>query len=203
MKMRSLLGALLALALTLTAVPALAVTMEDVSIEKPARNVILLIPDGMSVDGVTLTRWYLGGGALNLDEMASGMVRTHSADAPIADSAPAGTAMATGHKSHTGYVGVLPDENSMPGLAPIAPEDQKKPVASILEAAQLAGKAVGLVATSEIMHATPADFSAHDPSRKNYDAISEQQVFQELDVVLGAGSKYFSAENRQDGDDLS
>ncbi len=202
MKMRSLLGALLALALTLTAVPALAVTMEAVSIEKPARNVILLIPDGMSVDGVTLTRWYLGGGALNLDEMASGMVRTHSADAPIADSAPAGTAMATGHKSHTGYVGVLPDENTMPGLAPIAPEDQKKPVASILEAAQLAGKAVGLVATSEIMHATPADFSAHDPSRKNYDAISEQQVFQELDVVLGAGSKYFSAENRQDGDDL-
>ena len=34
-----------------------------------AKNVIVLIPDGMSQDGVTLTRWlYNDGAPLNLDE---------------------------------------------------------------------------------------------------------------------------------------
>ncbi|MFB5676005.1 alkaline phosphatase [Paenibacillus terreus] len=167
-----------------------------------AKNVILLIPDGMAPDATALARWYQGGTPLALDEMASGLVRTHSADAAIADSAPAGTAFATGHKSHTGYVGVLPDVANMPGQAAIAAEDAKKPVASVLEAAKLAEKATGIIATSEIMHATPADFSAHYPDRSNYDALSEQQVYNGIDVVLGGGSLYFTPEGRKDGEDL-
>ena len=70
------------------------------------KNVILLIPDGQSVGGTTLARWYNGGKPLAVDEMACGLVRTYSSDAAIADSAPSGTAMATGFKSHTGFVGV-------------------------------------------------------------------------------------------------
>ena len=166
------------------------------------KNVILLIPDGQSVGGTTLARWYNGGKPLAVDEMACGLVRTYSSDAAIADSAPSGTAMATGFKSHTGFVGVLPDVNSMPGMNPLAKGDERKPVASVLEAAQLAGKSTGIIATSEIMHATPADFTAHDPSRKNYDNLSEQQVYQDIDVVLGSGEKYFTKEVRGDGEDL-
>ncbi|MEG2380959.1 MAG: alkaline phosphatase [Oscillospiraceae bacterium] len=175
--------------------------------KKPAssskiKNVILLIPDGQSVGGTTLTRWYNGGEALAIDEMATGLMRTYSADAAIADSAPAATAFATGHKSHTGFIGVLPDENTMPNMPAIKSGDERRPVANILEAAQIAQKSTGLIATSEIMHATPAAFSAHDPSRKNYDSLSEQQVYQDIDVVLGAGSKYFTKEVRGDGEDL-
>ena len=166
------------------------------------KNVILLIPDGQSVGGTTLARWYNGGKPLAVDEMACGLVRTYSSDAAIADSAPSGTAMATGFKSHTGFVGVLPDVNSMPGMNPLAKGDERKPIASVLEAAQLAGKSTGIIATSEIMHATPADFTAHDPSRKNYDNLSEQQVYQDIDVVLGSGEKYFTKEVRGDGEDL-
>ena len=177
-----------------------AIAAEQPDIE--AQNVIILIPDGMGMDGTTLARWYNGGEALAMDEMASGLVRTYSADAAIADSAPAGTAFATGHKSHTGYVGVLPDKNTMPGLEAIASGDEKKPVANVLEAARLAGKSTGIIATSEIMHATPAAFSAHYPDRGNYDALSEQQVYAGIDVVLGGGAKYFTAEEREDGEDL-
>lgn len=166
------------------------------------KNVILLIPDGQSVGGTTLARWYNGGKPLAVDEMACGLVRTYSSDAAIADSAPSGTAMATGFKSHTGFVGVLPDVNSMPGMNPLAKGDERKPIASVLEAAQLAGKSTGIIATSEIMHATPADFTAHDPSRKNYDNLSEQQVYQDIDVVLGSGEKYFTKEVRGDREDL-
>ncbi|MGG1942273.1 alkaline phosphatase [Paenibacillus polymyxa] len=165
------------------------------------KNVIILIPDGMANDATALARWYKGS-SLTLDSMASGMVRTHSADAPIADSAPAGTAFATGHKSHTGYVGVLPDEATMPGQQPIAVGDAKKPVASILEASKLAGKSTGIIATSEIMHATPADFTAHYPDRKNYDALSMQQAYNGVDVVLGGGGKFLEPAGRKDGQDL-
>ncbi len=154
------------------------------------KNIIIMIPDGQSVTDTTLARWYKGGEPLAVDEMACGLVRTYSSDAPIADSAPSGTAYATGFKSHTGFVGVLPDVNTMPGMKPLAEADKRKPVASILEAAQLLGKSTGLIATSEIMHATPADFSSHDPSRKNYDNLSEQEVYQDIDVVLGSGDYY-------------
>ncbi|GAS83318.1 alkaline phosphatase [Paenibacillus amylolyticus] len=167
----------------------------------PIKNVIILIPDGMANDATALARWYKGS-SLTLDSMASGMVRTHSADAPIADSAPAGTAFATGYKSHTGFVGVLPDKATMPGQKAIAPGDARKPVASVLEASKLAGKATGIIATSEIMHATPADFSAHYPDRKNYDALSKQQVYNGMDVVLGGGSKYLEPAGRKDGENL-
>lgn len=166
------------------------------------KNIIMMIPDGQSVTDTTLARWYKGGEPLAVDEMACGLVRTYSSDAPIADSAPSGTAYATGFKSHTGFVGVLPDANTMPGMKPLAEEFRRKPIASILEAAQLLNKGTGMIATSEIMHATPADFSAHDPSRKNYDNLSEQEVYQGIDVVLGSGEYYLKPEGRSDGENL-
>ncbi|MFV0482421.1 MAG: alkaline phosphatase [Campylobacteraceae bacterium] len=192
----------LALVTALFATNTLAVSIDEVVVEKKAKNVIILIPDGMSVSSTTLARWYQEGKALNLDSMASGLMRTHNADTPIADSAPAGTAMATGKKSHTGYVGVLPDENTMPGLETLPNENIKRPIATILEGAKSLKKATGLVVTCEIMHATPADFSAHFPSRRNYDALSKQQVYQDIDVVIGGGSYFLAKENRKDNTDL-
>lgn len=168
-----------------------------------AKNIIMMIPDGQSVSDTTLARWYKGGTPLAVDEMMCGLVRTYSSDAAIADSAPSGTVYATGFKSHTGFVGVLPDENIMPGMKPLADADKRRPVASILEAAQMLGKGTGLIATSKIMHATPADFSAHDPSRKNYDNLSEQEVYQNIDVVLGSGEYYLTPEGRKDGENLA
>ncbi len=168
----------------------------------PVKSVILMIPDGMSGGGVTLARWYQGCDPLAIDEMACGLVRTYSSDAPIADSAPAATAYATGFKSHTGFVGVLPDEATMPGLDPISPSERRRPVATVLEAAKLAGKSTGLVVTCEVPHATPAGFSAHYPDRNNYDVLLEQQVYQGMDVVLGGGAKYLTSEVRKDKEDL-
>lgn len=166
------------------------------------KNVIIMIPDGMSLDGLALARWYQEGKPLAMDEIICGLVRTHSADAPIADSAPAGTAFATGFKSHTGYVGVLPDVVTLPGVPPIDPADAKRPVATILEAARLAGKATGLVVTCELPHATPAAFSAHYPDRSNYHDILEQQVYSGIDVVLGGGYQFMQPQARKDGEDL-
>lgn len=169
---------------------------------KSTKNVILLIPDGMGITHSTLARWYQGGKPLAMDEMATGLIRTYSADAAIADSAPAGTAYATGHKSHTGFVGVLPDKADMPGQTPIKSGEERRPVASILEAAKLEEKSTGLIATSEITHATPADFSSHYPSRKDYNTLGEQIVYNNIDVVLGGGYKFLTPEGRTDNEDL-
>lgn len=172
------------------------------STQKNSKNVIILIPDGMSTTGTTLARWYQGGAPLAMDEMASGLVRTYWAAGAITDSAPAGTALATGNKSYNKFISVLPDKVDMPGVPAVKPENAKKPVATLLEAAKLAGKATGIIATSNIQHATPATFSSHYPDRSRYDILGEQQVYNNIDVVLGSGYQYLMSQNRKDKEDL-
>ena len=162
-------------------------------------NVIMLIMDGSSDNVSTIARWYKGE-PLALDSILTGANRTYSAESAITDSAPAATALATGYKSNSGYVGVLPSTITTPGVEQ-KEEDAFKPVANVLEGAKRVGKATGIVSTSEIQHATPAGFSAHVVSRSNYDDIAEQQVYQGIDVVLGGGVESLK-ETRKDGENL-
>jgi alkaline phosphatase len=53
---------------------------------------------------------------------------------------------------------------------------QYRPLATVLEASKLKGKATGLVATSSVTHATPAAFASHVDSRNNQSEIMEQMV---------------------------
>lgn len=170
--------------------------------EKIVKNVILLIPDGANVTSYTLARWYEGGQPLAVDGILTGMVRTYNADTPIADSAPAGTAMSTGVKSNTKYVGVNPSVGGLYNVPEIVVGDERKPLATVLEASKLLGKSTGIVATSNIQHATPADFTAHTYDRSDYYNIGEQQVYNKLDVALGGGIKYLEAKNRPDKEDM-
>ncbi|WP_304225706.1 alkaline phosphatase [Gracilinema caldarium] len=176
-------------------------SVEKTAVKSEIKNVIMLIPDGMSMDGVTLARWFQGGMPLALDPLASGLVRTYNADTLIADSAPAATAFATGYKTNSPYIGVLPSKAGLWGVPEVTVPF--RPVASVLEAARLSGRSVGLVATCELPHATPADFSAHAPNRKNYDDILEQQVYNSLSVVFSGGYKFLDSANRKDKEDLA
>ncbi|BAQ12047.1 alkaline phosphatase [Bacillus sp. OxB-1] len=169
-------------------------------------NVIMMVMDGTSAGATSLARWYKGED-LAMDEIVIGGVRTHSAESAITDSAPAATALATGHKSNDKIVGLLPELVNTPGVEAVDPEDAFKPVANVLEGAKLHGKATGIISTSEIQHATPAGFSAHATHRSNYQDIAEQQVYQEIDVVLGGGKESLlpgeGKNSRVDGEDLT
>ncbi|NWK69133.1 alkaline phosphatase [Bacillus paramycoides] len=173
--------------------------------EKQPKNVIIMVMDGTSSSVTTLARWYKGA-PLALDQIVSGGVRTYSAESAITDSAPAATALSTGNKSNSGYVGVLPSVVNSPGLKPIIEECKFHPVANVLEGAKRSGRATGIIATSEIQHATPASFSAHHANRKNFEVIGEQQVYQKIDVVLGGGKAALlpptSSGIRKDNEDL-
>ncbi|RVU55671.1 alkaline phosphatase [Anaerosphaera multitolerans] len=167
-----------------------------------AKNVIVMIPDGMNIESLTTSRWMSDDFSLTLDSMATGLVRTNNANTPIADSAPAGTAMATGVKTESPFVGTYPSSASMPGAETFEEKRSKMPIANVLEGAKRLEKSTGIISTSNIQHATPADFSAHHINRNAMEELAEQQVYQDMDVVLGAGSKYLEKENRKDGEDL-
>lgn len=142
------------------------------------KNVIMMIPDGMSTSTTALARYLLpdneeGKTNLEFTKNPVAMVKTTWAQGPITDSAPAGTAYATGFKAMAGTLGM---------------DEKYNPKASVLEAAQKEGKAVGVIATSEFMHATPASYTAHEMVRGNYAIITEQMLNQNLDVLLGTGS---------------
>lgn len=212
MKFRSFkLVALLLVLLLLTSSFAFAAPV-NVMVAAPAKmpevkNVIIMIPDGTSVDVMGLARWYKGyvqekGYSLAIDEIASGQVRTYWAAGPITDSAPSATSYATGKKSTSGYIGVLAKEVTVPGVDPLGPNDSQRPYVTTMEAAKQIGKSTGLVVTCNIQHATPASFSSHYPDRNPYQVLGEQQVYENLDVVLGGGSDYLTANKRDDKEDL-
>ncbi len=151
-------------------------------------NVIVMVPDGSSQSIQTLARWYKGT-ALNLDGLNSGTAKTYMANSVITGSAAAATAFATGHKTSARFLGVGPrTEDLLTGYRPTAAPYE--PVASVLESAKLQGKAVGLVATSRVSHATPAAFGSHIQDRDLENDIMEQMVFQDMDVVFGGGAGY-------------
>ncbi|MCP4548127.1 MAG: alkaline phosphatase [bacterium] len=148
-------------------------------------NVILLIGDGMGLAHTFLTRVVaLGaGGRLNLERMpVTGIVNTHSLDALVTDSAAAGTAMATGHKTGNRIVSQLPDGQLL---------------TTILERARDHGLATGMVVTSRITHATPACFGGHDDCRDHERDLALQIAQAEIDVLLGGGRDYWLPVNAE------
>ncbi len=149
--------------------------------DEPARvrNVIFLIGDGMGLSQVALARMKAIGveGKINMQLLpVQGLIRTHSANKLVTDSAAAGTALACGIKTDNGMIGMTPDQ---------------KPFCSILELAQANGMATGLVVTSTISHATPASFGSHVKSRKMEPEIAEQLLGNRINVLFGGGRKYF------------
>lgn len=164
-----------------------------------ARNVILMVGDGMGVDIISITRYYslsVLGRDLYMTEVANdgftGFVSTHSLDFLVTDSAAAGTALATGFKTNNGMVSVLPS-----GLT----------LKTVLEKAQELGKSVGLVTTTRITHATPAAFASHVPNRNMENEIAVQLIEHKVDVLLGGGLRHFipmeaEGSKRKDSRDL-
>jgi alkaline phosphatase len=170
------------------------------------KNMIIFMFDGQGLGGITGTRWYKGQ-PLAIDRMNAVLCSNPTVNTIITDSAAAATAFATGHKTAVGHLAVLattPVTNE--GVTPVPEDKRGTPVASLLEGAKFKGKATGLIATAFMQDASPAAFSAHTSSRSNYEAIAEQQVYQDIDVVLGSGSALLLPEKsqglREDGEDL-
>ena len=162
---------------------------ETVSVEEPSgrkvKNIIYMIGDGMGLEQISAA-WVCNGGKLNLDNFnVTGLIRTWSANRLVTDSAAAGTALATGHKTNNGMVGVTPDGT---------------PVKSLAEEAMEKGKKAGTAVTCRINDATPAAFFSHSESRNNQEDIVAQFAESGIDFLAGGGIRYW--QNRKDGSDI-
>ena len=141
-----------------------------VSDEANARNVILFIGDGMGVSTVTAARIFAGQAAGLAGEEHSlsfetfphlALVKTYNTNQQVPDSAGTATAIYTGHKTRAGVISVGPEArrgNCTEGLA--------HPLTTIRDIAKSRGKAVGIVTTARVTHATPAALYAHAPERE-------------------------------------
>lgn len=135
-----------------------------------------MVGDGMGLTQITAAM-YQNGNRLNLEEFPIvGLHKSHSSSALITDSAAGATAFACGVKTYNGAIGIRPDTSVC---------------TTILEQAEAKGMATGLIATSTIVHATPASFIAHQKSRKMYEAIAADFLKTDIDLFIGGGKKFF------------
>jgi alkaline phosphatase len=176
----------------------------------PARNVILLIGDGMGDSEITIARNYRYGAAGRLPGIdalpLTGSYTTYSLwkdeDFPqydglpdyVTDSAASGTGWSTGTKTYNNAISVDID-----GV----------PQRTLLEIAKANGLRTGDVTTSELQDATPAVQVSHISLRSCYSpstmtacpdetlengglgSITEQLIDTRPDVTLGGGAQFF------------
>lgn len=169
--------------------------------DKRARNVILLIGDGLGDAELTMARNYQVGaaGQLNIDrfiftgDLTTYAVEEHDPKIPdyVPDSASTATAWATGMKTSDRRI-------STSALSDL-------PLETILELAQKSGLRTGIVTTSDITDASTAALASHVNHRKcsgpqqmekcpqyrksagGLGSIAEQMVDHKVDVLLGGG----------------
>ncbi|MCL1078454.1 alkaline phosphatase [Parashewanella spongiae] len=183
MQLNRTLSSLFALTLLSSATTFAANAVSETS-SKP-KNIVFVIGDGMGPAYTTAYRYYKDDP--NTDEIEStifdrllvGMARTSPAKISgyVTDSAASATALSAGVKTYNGAIGV---------------DEHKQPVTTLLEKAKSIGKSIGVAVTSQVNHATPASFLAHNENRRNYEQIAEDYLDSDADVILGGGQRYFS-----------
>lgn len=157
-----------------------------------AKYVFYFIGDGMGVNQVLGTEMYqselkgeIGVTPLLFTQFPYATVAyTYSATNGVTDSAAGGTALATGHKTRNGSLGVTKDLLEVTSLAAWAKANNYR---------------VGISTSVSIDHATPASFYAHQQSRSDYYQIGLDLVKANYDFY--AGSDFMDATNQKAKDD--
>ena len=168
----------------------------------PPKVVILMIGDGMGFNQMLAADYYQHGEAgkqpYEAPEFLRLAVSTYSAGGSYdpekawsdpayigrgyTDSAAAATALSTGHKTKNGQLGLGPDGERLETMA---------------EFMHARGRAVGLVTTVPITHATPAGFAAHQMSRGRYTEIAKEMLLESpVRVVMGGGHPDFDDDGK-------
>ena len=144
--------------------------------QKQPKNVILFVGDGCGPAHFTAVRAQRAAEARIATMPVIGLSATSCSDRAVTDSAAAATALATGHK--TIYERVSMDAEG-------------KPLRTVLEVAEKAGKVTGVVTTADFWDATPAAFTAHAPHRREGASIIKQMLASGAELIIGTGLQAF------------
>jgi len=163
---------------------------------KVAKNIILLLGDGMGAAHRTAARIMVKGyaqgkaqGKLAMDTFPyTGMVMTASLNSIVTDSAPGMANYVNGNKANNNEEGVFPDDTSDAFDNP-----RIEYLAEYLH--RLKGKSLGIVTTADVFDATPAANAVHTSNRGNGTGIVDQylddRALTGLTVLMGGGRKWF------------
>lgn len=164
---------------------------------RKARNVIILIGDGMGIAHRTAARLMAYGasqgktdGLLAMDQLPfTGLVITHSLNSIVTDSSPGAACYSTGNKSNNNQQGVFPDDTT---------DNFDNPRVELIGEylARTEGKSLGIVTTADVFDATPGAFGTHTQNRGAGTGICDQYLDEAvqdagLQVLLGGGRKWF------------
>jgi alkaline phosphatase len=136
----------------------------------PAKNAILFLGDGMSLDTVVAARILEGqrGGAPGEESLLPferfpqvALVKTYNTDQQVPDSAGTMSAIMTGVKTRSGMISM----DDRIGTGDFVEDMQRYAVPTLLEQAEDRGLATGVVTTTSLTHATPAACYAHASDR--------------------------------------
>ena len=133
----------------LTATENATITLTNVT---KAKNVILLIGDGMGPEQIKAGEIYKGEALTMQGFPYKTTVQTRSALDEITDSAASATALATGKRTINGMVGKDPNYLNLE---------------TIVDIASGMGKRTGVISTEELYGATPMGFSSHAYNRND------------------------------------
>lgn len=153
------------------------------------KYVFMFIGDGLGSSQRQITEYYMKE-TNNLEDYSllmnqfpvAGINTTHSTDSLITDSAAAGTALATGYKTNSGMIAMLPNG---------------KKVKSIIEYAEKNGMKTGIISTTRLTHATPAVFASNNQSRDNENEIAADFVDSNVDFFAGGGYRHFISKDKK------
>jgi alkaline phosphatase len=163
---------------------------------KTAKNIIMLISDGMSTGTLNMADLYLNrihGRSSNWMQLykdhkvSRALMDTASASSIVTDSSAASSAFGGGVRVKNGSLNVNEDGSYN---------------TPILQKFKKAGKKVGCVTTVAITHATPAGFSVNSSSRYAQPEIADTYHQLGFDVMMGGGNIFFSPEKREDKKDV-
>lgn len=170
---------------------------------RPTKNVIIMLTDGTSTSLLSTARWYKSYleeniSELNLDPYVCGLVKSYLSDAPIAGSAGAMSGYMTGIPQKSRAISIYPEPNPSQDIIDVDETMANQPLATVMEAAKIEkGKAIGLVATVDFYHATPAACMAHAYDRGNRKEIVAQMASQDLDVLFAGGCKMITGRAKE------
>ena len=179
------------------------------------KNIIIFIGDGMGVSTVTAARIFDGQSkglkgeehVLAFEDFENlALIKTYNTNAQVPDSAGTATAILSGYKTNIGAVNVRPNESVRKMVLNSCILKNSPP--TMAEHTKKTGRAVGIISTARITHATPAAMYGHAVDR-GWEAdtdvderaakfkckgLAAQLMNSPVDIVLGGGRSKFTDE---------
>jgi len=158
---------------------------------KPVKNVILVIGDGMGPGQISILQQFIKHSKLYKEPNAFDRIAKRGT-VGISDTAPHGKLIVDSACSATQIALGKPSLNEFIGL-----DLKGRKRATILEKARDKGLMTGLVSDTRLTHATPASFAAHVTNRWLEDEIAMQMIKSKTDVLLSGGANRFFPKGTQ------